>query len=178
MRRSEQGWRLVAASLHFPSAWSLGEKFTKPLQEIHQPVPGFGPGTRNASVIERIFDNLQVELPVWRMNWSVYSDAELFHDNRLAEHLQRQDRGASRFVRVEYQTLRKLPVSGDLLFTVQIHLDPLEMLERHPGRERLAQGFISSLALLDRDQLAYKGLTEGRDRLIGRLEAIARGGSA
>src|SRR5690606_20013077 len=32
MRKSENGWRLVAGSLCFPSSWSLAEKFGKPLQ--------------------------------------------------------------------------------------------------------------------------------------------------
>ncbi|TIU52784.1 MAG: DUF3445 domain-containing protein, partial [Mesorhizobium sp.] len=48
MRRDESGWRLAAGSLCFPSSWSLLEKFGKPLQQIHAPVPGFGPGTRPA----------------------------------------------------------------------------------------------------------------------------------
>ena len=43
MRRGEDGWRLAAGSLCFPSSWSLDEKFGRPLQEIHAPVPGFGP---------------------------------------------------------------------------------------------------------------------------------------
>ena len=71
MRRDEEGWRLVAASLCFPSSWSLTEKFGKPLQDIHTPVPGFGPGTRIADIIQRIFDKLQVAQPVERMNWSL-----------------------------------------------------------------------------------------------------------
>ena len=58
MRKSPEGWRLVAASLCFPSAWNLLEKFRKPLHEIHAPVPDFGEGTRNAGLIERMFDSL------------------------------------------------------------------------------------------------------------------------
>lgn len=58
MRRGEDGWRLAAGSLCFPSSWSLLEKFGKPLQQIHEPVPGFGPGTRPADVINRMFDGL------------------------------------------------------------------------------------------------------------------------
>ena len=60
MRRGEDGWRLAAASLCFPSSWSLEEKFGRPLQDIHTPVPGFGRGTRTADIIHRIFDNLAV----------------------------------------------------------------------------------------------------------------------
>lgn len=173
MRKGEAGWRLAAASLSFPSSWSLREKFSRPLHEIHQPVPGFGPGTRNASLIERIFDNLQVEIPVRRMNWSVYSDDELFHDDRAAEHLNKQDFDAGIFLRVEYQTLRRLPKSGDILFTVRIHVDPLAALRQHPEGKRVCQGFVDSLERLDSDQLSYKGLIHSRDRLVDEIRAMA-----
>ena len=39
----------------------------------------------------------------------------------------------------------------------------------------LARGFITSLEMLDADQLAYKNLTAGRDRLVERLRVIVEG---
>jgi hypothetical protein len=172
MRKGENGWRLVAASLCFPSSWSLLEKFSKPLDEIHKPVPGFGPGSRNAEMIFRIFDNLKTEQPVRRFNWSVYSDNELFHDDRAAEHLKKGALGVGAFMRVEHQTLRKLPVSGDILFTVRIHIDPLGMIAKQDNRADICAGFVASLEVLDAAQLAYKGLTQERDRLIAALRKI------
>ena len=58
MRRGDNGWRLAAGSLCFPSSWTLTEKFGRPLQEIRRPVPGFGPDTRNNELINRMFDRL------------------------------------------------------------------------------------------------------------------------
>lgn len=173
MRRGDAGWRLAAASLSFPSSWSLQEKFGKVIGEVHKPVPGFHSGTRNAMLIERIFDKLLVEQPVRRMNWSVYSDDVLFHDDRTAEHLKKQDFDAGIFLRVEYQTLRKLERSGDIVFTVRIHLDPLQALEQHPDKMRICDGFVHSLERLDAEQLAYKGLAASRDRLINEIRALA-----
>ncbi|WP_075997243.1 heme-dependent oxidative N-demethylase family protein [Salaquimonas pukyongi] len=173
MRKGDVGWRLAAASLCFPSSWSLMEKFGKVIADVHAPVPGFAAGTRNAMLIERIFDQLVVEQPVRRMNWSVYSDDELFHDDRTAEHLKKRDFDAGIFLRTEYQTLRKLPQSGDILFTTRIDVDPFEALGNHPERDRICQGFITSLEQLDAAQLAYKGLTESRDRLIGEIRLLA-----
>ena len=43
------------------------------------------------------------------------------------------DLNAAAFIRVERQTLRKLPQSGDILFTIQIYLDPLGMIACHAG---------------------------------------------
>ncbi|MGB7285591.1 MAG: DUF3445 domain-containing protein [Salaquimonas sp.] len=173
MRKGDNGWRLAAASLCFPSSWSLLEKFGKPLDQIHDTVPGFGPGSKNAGMIFRIFDNLKVEHPVRRFNWSIYSDDELFHDDRAAEHLRKRDFEAGIFLRVEHQTLRKLPVSGDILFTVRIHIDPMDKLAQHPRRRDICQGAVASLQDLDVAQLAYKGLTKERDRLITQLNKIA-----
>src|SRR5690349_11095072 len=77
MRRGENGWRLAAASLSFPSSWSLAEKFGKPLRDIHRPVPQFGPGTRSDDLIERMFDKLQGQAVV-RYNWSLQPDPDLY----------------------------------------------------------------------------------------------------
>jgi hypothetical protein len=183
MRRNETGWRLVAASLCFPSSWTLSEKFGRPLQEIHNPVPGFGEGTRTAAMIERIFDNLQRGQPAIRWNWSLQSDLTLYkplssiqRDERAAAKPPRFANGAaSAFIRVERQTLRKLPVSGDIVFTIRINLDPMLALAAHPDRARLAAGLAGQLASLDAAQIDYKGFGADRDRLIADLEQIAAG---
>lgn len=182
MRRDERGWRLAAGSLCFPSSWSLQEKFGKPLQEIHAPVPGFGPGTRPAELINRMFDGLQGQA-VERFNWSIQANDALYHP---LSNIQRIDRATNRpsrfpdgdvnahaFIRVERQTLRKLPVSGDILFTIRIHLDPLKVLARHPDRAALAASFVGQLNALDQAQLDYKGMTADRDRLVAFLNGMA-----
>ncbi|WP_027056763.1 heme-dependent oxidative N-demethylase family protein [Mesorhizobium erdmanii] len=182
MRRDESGWRLAAGSLCFPSSWSLTEKFGKPLQQIHEPVPGFGPGTRPAALINRMFDGLQGQA-VERFNWSIQADDALYHPLSNVERIDRATNRPSRFpdgdieahafIRVERQTLRKLPSSRDILFTIRIHLDPLAVLARHPDRATLAMSFAAQLEALDLDQLDYKGLTSDRDRLIERLKTMA-----
>ena len=182
MRRDERGWRLAAGSLCFPSSWSLREKFGKPLQEIHEPVPGFGPGTRPAELINRMFDGLQGQA-VERFNWSIQADDRLYHPLSNVERIDRATNRPSRFpdgnvnahafIRVERQTLRKLPASRDILFTIRIHLDPLKVLDAHPGRAALAASFAQQLLALDQQQLDYKGLTADRDRLVAFLGRMA-----
>lgn len=169
MRKSMDGWRLVAGSVCFPSSWSLQDKIGKPLHDIHAPVPGFHKDTRNASMIERIFDNLQVGMPAERFNWSVYSDDALYHDDRTSEHMNQQ---SECFLRVERQTLTKLPKSGDILFTIRIYLDPFDALKNRDDKNLIAQGFIRLLKMLKPEELAYKGLDEGRDILITRLQQM------
>ncbi|MGN6423907.1 MAG: heme-dependent oxidative N-demethylase family protein [Asticcacaulis sp.] len=178
MRRGEDGWRLAAAHLCFPSSWRLHEKFGKALQEIHAPVPDFGRDTRNANIIERMFDNLRTEQPVYRWNWSLHADDALHHPHSAGQWRFGDERIDNLYFRLERQTLRKLPVSGDILFTIRIFLDPLTEMERLPNAPDLARALIEQLGAYTSQQLDYKGLTLERDRLIERLAAIAHQDSA
>ncbi|HHY50469.1 MAG TPA: DUF3445 domain-containing protein [Alphaproteobacteria bacterium] len=181
MRRGETGWRLAAASLSFPSSWSLSEKFGRPLEAIHGPVPGFGAGTRNAALIARMFDHLRPEAPGLRWNWSVYGDGRLFHPESADPTALRfgpGERAESVFLRAERQTLRRLPQSGDILFTIRVYVDPIAALERHPDAGRIAAALIEQIAALSAEQLAYKGLTREKARLVARLAEIAGTASA
>jgi dimethylamine monooxygenase subunit A len=176
MRHSPNGWRLVAASLCFPSAWNLHEKFGRPMHEIHDPVPGFGPGSRNAGLIDRMFDNLRVEQPVIRWNWSLYGDARLYHpatDNKMKNRFGDGPITGKVIMRLERQTLRKLPKSGDILFTIRIHNNPLEVLETQKDGPVLARSIANQVAALTDAEIDYKGLVGERTRLLQRLESLA-----
>ncbi|WP_075215207.1 heme-dependent oxidative N-demethylase family protein [Mongoliimonas terrestris] len=172
MRRDERGWRLVAAALCFPSSWSLKEKFGRTLDEIHGPVPHYAGSM--AARMNRIFDTLKVEIPVWRVNWSIYPDRALHHPE--SKQLPRDwfaGEGAEAFVRVERQTLTRMPVSGDILFTIKVHVDPIADFARHPDGVALATGLHAQLMGLDALQLGYKSLTSHRDSLASRLQTLA-----
>ncbi len=175
MRRREDGWHLVAGFVAFPSSWSLQEKFSRPMQAIHADVPGFGEGTRNAAMITRIFDNLPVSQPVERLNWSVNVTDDLFLP--LSKHRRPPSAEpftlSERFARVERQTLRKLPKSGDILFTIRVYVDPIAAIAHHPNAGKLAASFAEQLDGLDEHQAAYKGLTLQKAELAAKLRALA-----
>lgn len=176
MRKGELGWYLSAASVCFPSAWNLKEKFGKPMHEIHGPVPGFGKGTRNAGLIERMFDNLRPGTPVIRWNWSLYGDDRLFHPT--SDHGMKRRFGSgiepkNINLRLERQTLQKLPGTGAILFTIRIHIDPIEAMEIHPQARALATSVIDQLNAMSLDEIDYKGLKDERERLVKRLSKAA-----
>ncbi|CCM76393.1 heme-dependent oxidative N-demethylase family protein [Rhizobium mesoamericanum] len=175
MRRREDGWYLVAGFVAFPSSWSLREKFGRPMHAIHADVPGFGEGTRNAALITRIFDNLQISQPVERLNWSVNATDDLFLP--LSKHRRPPSAEpftlSERFARVERQTLRKLPKSADILFTIRVYVDPIAAIACHPNAGKLAVSFAAQLDGLDGHQAAYKGLTLQRVELAAKLRALA-----
>jgi dimethylamine monooxygenase subunit A len=176
MQRLDEDWCLTAASLCFPSAWNLHEKFGRPMQDIHGPVPGFGPGTRNASLINRMFDNLRVEQPVIRWNWSLYGDNKLYHpasDNQMKNRFGEGKIAGRVFMRLERQTLRKLPKTGAILFTIRIYIDPLEVLATHADGKSLAQAIADQLDALTPEELGYKGLVGEKERLLARLKKLS-----
>ena len=174
-KRAEE-WCLVAASLCFPSSWILREKVGKAMHEVHGPVPEFGAGTRNAGLIARMFDNLSPARPVVRWNWSLYGNDRLYHpplQQGLGPRFGTGDITGKVFLRLEHQTLRKLPQTGDILFTIRIHLDPLEVLKTHPEGPALALAIEEQLLAMTPEQLDYKGLTFERDALSARLQQLA-----
>jgi hypothetical protein len=165
------GYRLVAAALCFPSAWSLTEKFGTSLDGLHANVPGYAEhlGVR----MKRIFDGLKPGVIVERLNWSIYPDPELHHPESKERPRDWFGRDRSAFIRVERQTLRRLPVSGDILFTIKILVDPFEAFATHPDGPRLAAGLREQLLGLDPDQLRYKNLQDHRDVVAAELARIA-----
>lgn len=174
LQRDAGGWRLTAGVVCFPSSWRVRDKFGRPVEEIHAPVPGFGPGTRPAELITRMFDNLRPEQPMLRWNWSLYGDDLLPHPlpSPTSRRYGEGERADHVFLRTERQTLRRLPETGAILFTVRIGIDPLELLERHPSRGTIAQALTRQLWELSDAQLDYKGMTTERERLVRRLAEL------
>ncbi|KPF46307.1 DUF3445 domain-containing protein [Rhizobium sp. AAP43] len=170
MMKRETGWSIAAAHLSFPSSWRLAEKFDRPMEAVHEHVPGFEAGTRNAVMINRIFDNLLPGQPAERFNWSINWKEKLFHPETG-----RNDTADPKdaVIRVERQTLTKLPESGAIVFTIRIYLDPVRLFAQHAEGPRLAAELARQLEALTEAQLAYKGLDRQRERLVERLVAMA-----
>lgn len=178
LERAETGWRLTAGSLCFPSSWVLAEKMGKVLADIHAPVPGFGPGTRQAEIMARMFDAMRPETPMIRWNFSLYGDDRLFHPDVSGPAERRfgaDERADPVFLRVERQTLRKLPRTGAIAFTIRISLDPLERLESHEKGQAVAASLMEQINALTPEQLDYKGLTLEKERILRRLGEISQG---
>lgn len=169
MKRGENGWRVAAAFLAFPSSWELSEKFGKVMDEVHAPVPGFQGGSRNAELINRMFDRLQPGNPVRRMNWSINWRLALYHPVSLPADVVLGTPAKNSVIRVERQTLTKLPVSGDILFTIRIYLDPIATILAQPDAQKLGPGMADQLERLSIDEAEYKGVAQKRAELLALL---------
>jgi dimethylamine monooxygenase subunit A len=176
MRRGDKGWRIAAAFVAFPSSWSLEEKFGRVMDEVHAEVPDFEGGSRNAELINRMFDKLPGDRLVSRMNWSVNATDELFLPKSKSQRVMADVPPAAHFLRVERQTLRKLQTCGDIVFTIRIYLDPLAQLAREADAARLMTSLAAQLAAMTPAQAAYKGLLHKRDAMIDLLKKAAESG--
>ncbi|MDO1581990.1 heme-dependent oxidative N-demethylase family protein [Rhizobium oryzicola] len=166
MRRGDNGWRIAAAFVAFPSSWSLEEKFGRVMDEVHADVPGFEGGSRNAELINRMFDRLQPDRSVKRLNWSINWSEALFSPKPKSDRVVPDIPAAESFIRVERQTLRKLPQTGDILFTIRIYMDPIAALAREPDGAQLMRHLAAQLDALTSEEAAYKGLTHRRAEFV------------
>jgi len=121
-------WRLEAASLCAPTFWRLGEKLGEPLGVLHGPVPGANPGM--VSRIHRMFDAVQPGQVLERFNWTVQPGTARYTPEqapfkKIAADLQTAGALDALWLRVERQTISKLPVSGAVVFTIRVAIDPL-----------------------------------------------------
>ena len=110
MQKLDDKHVLSAAVLCFPANWRLDEKFMKPLFLIHENVLEYTHGI--AKRVDRIFEGIRVNQPVWRFNVLEYSNATLHQPYRL-----NSDRLPS-FTRSERQTFLKLPGTGAVVFGI------------------------------------------------------------
>ncbi len=109
---------LTGACLCFPASWTLAQKIGRPMTAIHQPVE---PYTEDiARRVQRLFDAIRPEQPLWRANALVYDDPTL-HQPRL-EHERRPAPTRRDYLRSERQCLIRLPRSRAVVFSIHTYL--------------------------------------------------------
>ena len=127
-------WVLTAAAICFPSRWDLASKIGTNMHDIHEPVPHYE--ERIGYATDAMFDKLTPDRPVWRINWTVLDNPELFQPSatgrkaRARTQLSAEEFGDAMYFRTERQTLWKLPESGDILFTIRTYCDSVSSLDR------------------------------------------------
>jgi hypothetical protein len=156
MEKRDGQWRLTALSLSAGSFFAAEEVIGRSLAELHVPVTGFA--ERLLVRVQRIFEGLRPDLVLERRNWTVLNCADLHTPSaapiraRIAE-IDPADAGRALSLRVERQTLRRLPQTGGALFTIRVWLAPLESLADDPERQA---AFAHAWRTAQPDLRAYK----------------------
>ena len=154
-------WYLVAASLCFPAHWVLAEKMNKPLAAIHAPVPDYR--ERLETPMDRFFTNMKIGPISSRMNWSLQLGDELFSPHRSTRKAAMGDlANEDMCLRMENQTLRKLPETGLVLFTIRTHMVPMIRWQSTPGAIAALVDMLDQMSEAARN---YKGAHLYRDAL-------------
>jgi hypothetical protein len=162
---------LAAATLCFPSRWRLRDKLGLDMAAIHEPVPGYA-DTLSAPT-DGALARLTVERPVWRLNWSLHDDPALFQPeghgrDDLVTHVRAGNAGETVWLRVERQTLRRLPRTGAVAFGIRTHQWPLAALATEPDACRALAAHVRSTA---EPFARYKSLPPLREAVLGWLDA-------
>jgi len=110
---------LTAAVLCFPASWTLAEKIGRSMTAIHGPVDRYTPDM--ARRVQRLFDAIRPDRPLWRQNALLYADPALYQPR--VEATPRDDRARETpYLRSERQALLRLPQTGAVLFSIHTYL--------------------------------------------------------
>ena len=121
-------YRLIGAAVAWPTDWHPKDKIGLPLRALHAPIAGYA--EQLATGVDRFMATLTPGAIFGRCNWFIAPTGDM---RWIAEgepqaqfaHVTAQNAGKTLFVRSERQTLRRLPETGAILFTIGVYVEPL-----------------------------------------------------
>jgi len=154
--------------------WSLGTKISLSLSAIHGPIPDYA--TKMAFSMDRYFAKKPTDKPIQRGSWGLEIGTPLFMpaDDPHATLRERQDPDArieDVNLRVDWQTLRRLPLSGAVVFNFKALFTPLTELRREPCVPKL---LLKVLREGKRELMLYKGTWHTEHVVLPKLEEWSR----
>ena len=111
---------LTGAILCFPASWTLAQKLGRPMSEIHLPVADYT--DEIAQRVQRMFNAIRPEQPLWRMNYLTYADPTLHQPRLESDRRPRPAADLRLFVRSERQCLLRLAQTGAVLFSIHTYV--------------------------------------------------------
>jgi len=166
MQGAGDAYRLVAASLCSPARWRLSDKLGHPLAEIHAPVAGYA--AKLAAPVDRFFATLKAGRLVWRLNWGIVDDPAPFQPVAPPpKPVAAADAGERLWLRVERQTLQRLPATGAVVFTIRTYITRLDAAIGN----RAAADLAGALRDMPEDSRRYKHIAPFAAPLLQWLDA-------
>ena len=134
----EDAYSLVGAAVAFPTDWHPADKMGLPMTALHAPIQGYE--EQLSAPVDRFMAKLKPGAIYGRCNWFIAPTG----DNRwIAEgppetrfaHVTPDNAGETLFARSERQTLRRLPQTGAILFTIGVYTCPFaDLTDENLGR--------------------------------------------
>jgi hypothetical protein len=173
---------ITAASNAYSSSGRLVAAVGRDVSWAHIPVPTLT--ARLGSRIDRVLASVHASTPCERFNWAVTPIATLFfpHENphqvnaeamhgvlsQLREHPERC--GELLHVRVERQTLTRLPESHAVAFSLHTYSDPLSSMKSDPEAARAMLGLLEAYSA---ERWHYSEMDIVREPLLAYLAALS-----
>lgn len=115
--------------------WTLGSKLGKDIDAIHAPVPDYT--SKMSFSMNRFFAKLPTDKPIQRGSWGIEIDQPIHMppgDPAAQRHdIQDPDVPLDRYhLRVDWQTLRRLPFSAAVVFNFKVLFTPVTRLREEP----------------------------------------------
>lgn len=156
----------VAGVVCSPSRWKLSEKIGHDMLTVHKPVSLYA--EHIGAAVDTTLTRLSPDKPIWRSNWTLEDHPALFQpyspDKPLVEH------PSQLWIRIERETLRRLPRTRGILFTIRGFQEPLSTyVQRGPEAIRTLRELVARLP----DALArYKSVYDYRAATINWLDSL------
>ena len=156
MEQRDGAWTATAAALCSPTYFSVADALGSSLALLHGPVPA---GEGFADRIARVFSMVRPDESLERFNWTVQPTSQRFTPasaplKALAATIAEGDALDEMHLRVERQTIRRLPRTGGVLFTIRVSLDPLRAVFAQTGAKA---AFATAWRAAPEPLRAYKG---------------------
>ena len=174
--------RITAASNAYSSSGRLVASVGRDIAWAHQPVPGLT--LKLGSRINRVLDSVHTATPCERFNWQLTPMSTIFfpHDDphaanaaamhgicrSLCENPERA--GELLWIRVERQTLSRLPDSRAVAFSLHTYSDPLSSLRADVESVR---AMLALLRAYSEERWKYSEMDIVREPVIAWLESAA-----
>lgn len=141
VERPDGEYYLLAGAILLAGFWRLSDKFGMRLSEIHTSgsVPGYSEKLEKG--MSNFFRRLKPEEPVLRNNYFMQVDDGLAWSKSIGDedadevswNTAERDRCVEQhFFRSERQSLRRLPRSGAVVFTIRTYFEPVVGIAREP----------------------------------------------
>ncbi|MEO8162868.1 MAG: DUF3445 domain-containing protein [Ilumatobacteraceae bacterium] len=157
----------VAGVVCSPSRWKLADKMGKNMIQVHAPVSKYA--EHIGAAVDTTLQRLSVERPLWRSNWTLEDHPALFQPALPVAPLVRDV--SKLWIRIERETLRRLPLSGGVLFTIRGFQQPLgDYVNR--GSEHV-EALRALIERLPEDLSRYKSVLPYRQPILGWLAGLS-----
>lgn len=175
--REDGQYYLLAGAILLAGFWRLEDKWGMPLSEIHTSgdVPGFKEKLEKGMM--NFFRRVTPEKPVLRNNYFIQVDDSLAWSESIGGEdsegigwftAEKNKAIENHYFRSERQSLRRLPRSGGVVFTIRTYFHPITEICKEPGvPARLA----SAVRSWDTNVATYKGREQYGEVLLEYLDA-------